>query len=575
MKKFYRSAALIMAAVLAAEAVPAGAVSFDDLDAKTAVAGASYALEAFLYSNADARDRLSSFFSASKEEALKKDEETLTIYDEVQTGKVTVGSVLNIRKEPSTASEIVGSVVLGKTLSIAGEKFVNGSRWYYVILSGCHGYASAKFITPESFLENLQEKSGEMAFDDGKKVIKPHRPGDSGTAVIDPVIPEASEDASFVPEETKPEVNTQEEPEAPAPEETDPGAQTPEASKEPEQSHSSDEKAEDDNTLPTAFELGDDASKAGESVFNKLTVLQGEINYCLRADLPPRLESGDSTACYAVVTYILQKYQEIAEIAAENGMDVTFSRAIRDIDKFERLRTSLSEQTGKSEHDFYEEIRRSSEEARLAAEEAARQQAAAEEATRLAEEAARQAEEAARAEQEDPEAQARAAEEAAARQAAAEEAARQAEEAHRRAREAAEQGLEAQLAVARAEGAGTLGREIADLAAEYVGWLPYIWGGASLSEGADCSGFVGQIMAKKGLLDQARADCHSYDSAGLRHEGYAVPLSDIRPGDVVCYHGHVAIYYGNGLIVHEPSPGKTASYASVYVLDIITVRRMY
>ena len=120
-----------------------------------------------------------------------------------------------------------------------------------------------------------------------------------------------------------------------------------------------------------------------------------------------------------------------------------------------------------------------------------------------------------------------------------------------------------------------MGREIADRAANYIGWLPYVWGGASLSEGADCSGFVGQILASFGLLDQGRADRHSYDSGGLRHEGYEVSFSQIQPGDVVCYHGHVAFYFGNGIIVHEPSPGKYCSYGDVHVLDVICVRRFY
>ena len=58
-----------------------------------------------------------------------------------------------------------------------------------------------------------------------------------------------------------------------------------------------------------------------------------------------------------------------------------------------------------------------------------------------------------------------------------------------------------------------------------------------------------------------------------RHfSGYA---DDIRVGDIVCYPGHVAIYFGNGLIVHEPNPNRFAEYGSMYVLDILTVRRFY
>ena len=133
----------------------------------------------------------------------------------------------------------------------------------------------------------------------------------------------------------------------------------------------------------------------------------------------------------------------------------------------------------------------------------------------------------------------------------------------------------ADMDIAKAEGAGTLGREIADRAAAYVGWLPYVWGGVSLSTGADCSGFIGQIMASFGLLDQSMADYHGYCSYNFPYLGYEVPISEILPGDVICYKGHVAIYYGNGIIVHEPNLNRYCEYGSMYVLPIISIRRLY
>ena len=111
-------------------------------------------------------------------------------------------------------------------------------------------------------------------------------------------------------------------------------------------------------------------------------------------------------------------------------------------------------------------------------------------------------------------------------------------------------------------------------AASFVGSLPYIWGGTSLTSGADCSGFLGQIYAHFGLLDQATANAHGYTSSNMRNLGYAVNIHDILPGDLLCYNGHVAIYYGDGIAVHEPSPGKKAQYGDMYMLPIITVRRL-
>ncbi len=120
----------------------------------------------------------------------------------------------------------------------------------------------------------------------------------------------------------------------------------------------------------------------------------------------------------------------------------------------------------------------------------------------------------------------------------------------------------------------TLGESIAEYAASYVGTLPYVWGGASLRSGADCSGFCAQIFAHFGLLDQGSANVHAYDSFALRSVGQPVSLSQILPGDLVCYNGHVAIYYGNGLCVNEPAPGRYCSFDSLYMLPIVAVRRL-
>ena len=121
----------------------------------------------------------------------------------------------------------------------------------------------------------------------------------------------------------------------------------------------------------------------------------------------------------------------------------------------------------------------------------------------------------------------------------------------------------------------TLGESIAEYAASFNGTLPYVWGGASLRSGADCSGFAAQIYAHFGLLDQGAANVHAYDSSALRSVGTGVSLSQIQPGDLVCYNGHVAIYYGNGLCVNEPAPGRYCEFDSLYMLPIITIRRLH
>ena len=88
----------------------------------------------------------------------------------------------------------------------------------------------------------------------------------------------------------------------------------------------------------------------------------------------------------------------------------------------------------------------------------------------------------------------------------------------------------------------SLGQQIANKACEYVG-NKYVYGGTSLTNGIDCSGFVQAIHAKFGISTPRT-------SSAQRSGGKAVKYSEMLPGDVVCYSGHVAIYIGNNKIVH-------------------------
>lgn len=154
-----------------------------------------------------------------------------------------------------------------------------------------------------------------------------------------------------------------------------------------------------------------------------------------------------------------------------------------------------------------------------------------------------------------------------------EEAARLAEEKRKRdeAREAAR--LEA-LKDAKESGtdvsveASEIGIEIANYACQFVG-NPYKWGGTSLTEGADCSGFVMSVYANFGVE-------LPHSSAADREVGYEVgSLSEAIPGDIICYSGHVAIYIGDGQIVHASTAKTGIIISNADYRQILCIRRIF
>lgn len=91
--------------------------------------------------------------------------------------------------------------------------------------------------------------------------------------------------------------------------------------------------------------------------------------------------------------------------------------------------------------------------------------------------------------------------------------------------------------------AKTKGEMVAAYALQFVG-NPYVYGGCSLTKGTDCSGFVMLIYRHFGV------NLPHYDAA-IRTKGKSVPsLQEAKAGDIICYYGHVAIYLGDGRIVH-------------------------
>lgn len=113
----------------------------------------------------------------------------------------------------------------------------------------------------------------------------------------------------------------------------------------------------------------------------------------------------------------------------------------------------------------------------------------------------------------------------------------------------------------------SLGASVVGAAWNYVGWLPYVWGGADLNSGTDCCGFTMCIYALFGVNIGRTVEAQAC-------QGYSVPLSSAAPGDLVIYGGHVAIYIGDGQVIHCPTPGQCVSVASVYMMPVWDVRHI-
>lgn len=112
------------------------------------------------------------------------------------------------------------------------------------------------------------------------------------------------------------------------------------------------------------------------------------------------------------------------------------------------------------------------------------------------------------------------------------------------------------------------GQAVVNYALQFVG-NPYVYGGTSLTNGTDCSGFVMSVYANFGV-----ALPHS--SSADRHMGYDVGgLANAQPGDLICYSGHVAIYIGNGQIVHASTSRTGIIVSNAGYRRILAVRRIF
>lgn len=110
------------------------------------------------------------------------------------------------------------------------------------------------------------------------------------------------------------------------------------------------------------------------------------------------------------------------------------------------------------------------------------------------------------------------------------------------------------------------GQTVIDFACQFIG-NPYVWGGTSLTNGADCSGFVQSVYANFGIaLPRTTWD--------MVNVGYEVSYDQALPGDLVLYDGHVGLYMGDGNIVNAMNEAQGIGICTATYAPIITIRRV-
>ena len=119
------------------------------------------------------------------------------------------------------------------------------------------------------------------------------------------------------------------------------------------------------------------------------------------------------------------------------------------------------------------------------------------------------------------------------------------------------------------ENSSEMGAAVAEYALQFVG-NPYVYGGSSLTNGTDCSGFVMSVYANFGVSLP-----HSSSSDRSQGSGVEGGLENAQPGDIICYSGQVGLYIGDGQIVHASTKKTGIIVSSASYKRILAIRRIF
>lgn len=110
------------------------------------------------------------------------------------------------------------------------------------------------------------------------------------------------------------------------------------------------------------------------------------------------------------------------------------------------------------------------------------------------------------------------------------------------------------------------GSDIADYALQFEG-NPYLWGGTSLTQGTDASGFIVSVFNHFGFV-------LPHSSQAITNIGEKIEEENILPGDVVCYNDHIGIYVGDNKIIHASNPKSGIVVTNMNYKEPISIRRI-